>query len=29
MDFADRINDDRKAGSTTKTGEALALERVG
>ncbi|MFO1265599.1 MAG: EAL domain-containing protein [Rubrivivax sp.] len=29
LDFADRISDDRRAGSTTKTGEALALEKVG
>ena len=29
LDFADRISDERKTGSTTKTGEALALEKVG
>jgi hypothetical protein len=29
IDFADRISDERKAGSTTKTGEALALEQAG
>ena len=29
MDFADRINDEKKAGATTRTGEALALERAG
>ena len=29
LDFADRISGEKRAGSTTKTGEALALEQAG
>jgi EAL domain-containing protein (putative c-di-GMP-specific phosphodiesterase class I) len=29
MDFADRISEERSASATTRTGEALALERAG